>query len=147
MHKNNIIHRDLHTKNILVQIKNFKPIVKIADFGRSSYASSSGLDNSDAFTEPKLLRELDGNSYNLDEKSDIYSMSVILWEISSKRPPFESVQQNDLILRIIGGERERFREGTPSEYKRIYELCWNDDPQSRPSVSEARRMFNVFLKT
>ncbi|RIB23762.1 kinase-like domain-containing protein [Gigaspora rosea] len=150
LHKNNTIHRDLHTENILVHIENRKATVKIADFGRSSHSSSSDLDNSNskcygtiAFIEPKLLRCLDGNSYNLDKRSDIYSAGVIFWEISSGRPPFEFVQQHDLILRINDGAREISEEGTPTEYIRIYELCWDDDPQNRPSAFEAYEMLNV----
>ncbi|RIB15900.1 kinase-like domain-containing protein, partial [Gigaspora rosea] len=152
LHDNNIVHRDLHTQNVLVKFEGPKAIVKIADFGHSSYASSPDLDNQDsevygivAFIDPNLLK--DSRLYNLDKKLDIYSIGVIFWEISSRRPPFRSVHQDVLAFLIINGARETSVEGTPSEYGRIYKLCWYDDPQDRPSASEVYNMLNVLIES
>ncbi|PKY40897.1 hypothetical protein RhiirA4_25747 [Rhizophagus irregularis] len=60
---------------------------------------------------------------SLDEKSDIYSIGVLLWEISSGKPPFyvEDEQYDiDLALEISQGLRETIVPNTPVEYSNLY---------------------------
>ncbi|KAF0513798.1 kinase-like protein [Gigaspora margarita] len=65
--------------------------IKIADFGLSLYETS--LNSSPchyglpAFVEPQYLID---STYRLDRRSDIYSLGVILWEVSSGNIPFNS---------------------------------------------------------
>jgi hypothetical protein len=51
----------------------------------------------------------------------MYSIGIIMWQISSGRQPFYS-ENYDMILacRIIGGEREKIIEGTPIDYSNLY---------------------------
>ncbi|KAF0550264.1 kinase-like protein [Gigaspora margarita] len=90
LHDNNIVHRDLHSKNILIHQK--QP--KIADFGLSKQINETSMMTSDstahgmlAYVEPQCFIV---PKYKRDKKSDVYSFGIILWEISSGRPPFES---------------------------------------------------------
>ncbi|CAI2173785.1 3071_t:CDS:2, partial [Funneliformis geosporum] len=50
----------------------------------------------------------------LNEKSDVYSVGVLLWEMSSGRPPF-----------YVEGLREIIIPGTPEDYVTIYTECWD----------------------
>src|SRR5205085_1871012 len=65
---------------------------------------------------------LNDYKYTRDERSDIYSMGVLFWEISSGRIPFElnEVNNSSLALAIISGEREIKVDDTPSKYFEIY---------------------------
>ncbi|KAF0454573.1 kinase-like protein [Gigaspora margarita] len=84
LHDNNIIHRDLHSKNILVH----QGKSKIAGFGLSKQINKTLISVAHemlAFVEPKCFTV---PKYTLDKKSDIYSFGVILWEVSSGSPPF-----------------------------------------------------------
>jgi hypothetical protein len=61
--------------------------------------------------------------YSLNEKSDVYSVGVLLWEISNGQPPFyvEGEQYNvDLISEISQGLRETVVPDTPENYENIY---------------------------
>jgi serine/threonine protein kinase len=61
--------------------------------------------------------------YSLNEKSDIYSIGVLLWELSSGKPPFyvEDKQYDiGLALEISQGLRETIVPDTPDEYVKIY---------------------------
>src|SRR5688572_24420856 len=101
-------------------------MIKLADFGLSRRASA-GVSNSVkevfgkvAYIDPQRVRNRTKN----DKNSDVYSVGVLLWEISSGKKPFESydshVNQITLTLDILGGKREAPIDGTPDEYINIY---------------------------
>ncbi|CAB4423115.1 unnamed protein product [Rhizophagus irregularis] len=71
LHTKNIVHRNLHANNILV--------------------------NDVEYTDPKYL--FDPINYKLNMKSDIYSLSILLWELSSEYPPYSEVQKPSNQLR------------------------------------------------
>ena len=61
--------------------------------------------------------------YTLNEKSDVYSVGVLLWEISSGQLPFyiEGEQYDiDLAIEILQGLREKAIPGTPEDYIKVY---------------------------
>ena len=109
-----------HTNNILVHQKN----LKLADFGLSKKIAEASSDSSSAalgvlpYMDPNKLENQD---YKLNKKSDIYSVGVIMWQISSGYPPFKSAESYiNLILTIQGGEREKIIDCTPNEYSDLY---------------------------
>ena len=58
-------------------------------------------------------------SYN--EKSDVYSVGVLLWEISSGQPPFSTEEYDiDLAIEISQGLREDPNPDTPENYIKLY---------------------------
>jgi hypothetical protein len=61
--------------------------------------------------------------YSLDEKSDVYSVGVLLWEISSGKLPFYVEGEPydiDLALEISQGLRETVVPDTPTDYSNLY---------------------------
>ncbi len=61
--------------------------------------------------------------------SDIYSIGMLIWEISSGQPPFAVFDHDyDLVLKIINGMRPKVVLGTPLKYKSLMEQCWDADP-------------------
>ena len=60
-------------------------------------------------------------SYSLDERSDVYSVGVLLWEIYSGQPPFYSRSEDpELAFQILDGLREAHIPNTPAGYLRLY---------------------------
>ncbi|KAF0498869.1 kinase-like protein [Gigaspora margarita] len=132
-----------HDKNILVH----KGEAKLADFGRSKSVKqknpNSEIYGSPAFIDPKCLCD---NSQPLNQKSDIYSLGVILWEISSGHEPFKSLDAKGIILEVILGRREKPIIHTPLKYKELYEKCWDHDPEERPDAQLVYQDINNLLK-
>ena len=96
--------------------------IKLEDFGLSrriddSSSLQSKIIGVAPYMDPKIF--LLKQSYSLNKKSDVYSIGVLLWEISSGKPPFE---ESDVYLavRISEGHREEIISGTPDDYSKLY---------------------------
>ncbi|RHZ75862.1 hypothetical protein Glove_209g31 [Diversispora epigaea] len=145
LHDEDIVHRDLHSKNILID----QGEPKIADFGISgSLNTTTNLDNGVfgiiPYIEPKRLAN---PSHPHDKASDVYSLGVILWEISSGQPPFKDLPHDAaLALSICDGVRETPIVGTPQEYKLLYQQCWDPTPHIRPSVDDVLQSIERIIK-
>ncbi|RIB20135.1 kinase-like domain-containing protein [Gigaspora rosea] len=146
LHKNNIVHRDLHSKNILIH--EGRP--KIADFGLSKQTTEASKTSNSAglgmlaYIDPKCF-DTDTNGYKRNKKSDIYSFGVILWEISSGRPPFQSFNQMMMIGVISKEKKEEPIKGTPPQYVALYKQCWNADPANRPESNSILKTLNQLI--
>ncbi|RIB19215.1 kinase-like domain-containing protein [Gigaspora rosea] len=132
LHKNDVIHQDFNTKNILVH----EGKMLIADFGLSINDTNSGSANCEihgtaAFVEPQALKD---SSYKLTKKSDIYGLGVILWEISSGKMPFKNDSTKTIIFNIMKGVREIPVDNIPLRYIELYRRCWHEDPEKRPDA-------------
>jgi len=67
--------------------------------------------------------------------SDIYSIAMLMCEISSGQPPFANYDHDhNLAMKIIGGKRPIIAPNTPKEYKQLITQCWNADPTKRPKI-------------
>ena len=117
-----------HANNILIHQKS----IKLADFGLSKKITESS-NMSEIFgvvpyVDPKSFNNQNNicnksKNYKLNKKSDVYSVGVLMWQISSGRRPFypEGVKYDiSLVLAIQKGEREKIIDDTPVEYHNLY---------------------------
>ncbi|RIA84877.1 kinase-like domain-containing protein, partial [Glomus cerebriforme] len=120
MHDYDVIHRDLHANNILIHQKK----IKIADFGLSKKiaesSNTSKMFGVIPYVDPKIFNNQYNNRnksdhYKLNKKSDVYSVGVLMWQIS-KGEEYDI----GLALAIQGGEREKITDGTPVEFSNLY---------------------------
>ncbi|EXX64193.1 kinase-like protein [Rhizophagus irregularis] len=144
LHSKEIIHRDLHSKNILVNdgkllIADFGLSKKLNDVTSNSIANNMGMIE---YIEPQCF-EID--NYKKDKRSDIYSLGVLLWEITSGQPPFLNSNIYPLTSRISKNIREQPIEDTPPEYQKLYQECWNGDPELRPNIVQVYEILNQLI--
>ncbi|KAF0465072.1 kinase-like protein [Gigaspora margarita] len=143
LHKNKILHRDLHTKNVVIQKDGNGVKAIITDFGLSKVLSRNSKSNQKItgclpFVDPEIL---DHNAIP-DYKSDIYGLGVILWEITSNgRPPFGKC--NSVLafsIEIIKGVRETPINGSTISYVKLYTDCWDGNPKLRPEIEQVYKL-------
>lgn len=128
-----ILHRDLKSLNILVD-EHFR--AKLADFGLSADKSEHlktkmGTLN---WVAPELVN-VSGRKY--DEKCDMWSFGMILWELVAGKIPFVNMSQLQILRRIDMLELEAIPEGTDPRYAALIQWCWNPEPTKRPSIGDA----------
>jgi len=103
-------------------------IIKLADFGLSkrideTSKSMDRLFGVISYIDPKSFFD---DNYKLNEKSDIYSLGVLLWELSNCNPPFRNRNHSgNLMLDISNGLREEIVGRTPEEYSELYKGDYN----------------------
>ena len=108
----------------------------IADFGLSKQLTIEVASDSIAYTEPQCYKN---DNYVKDKRSDIYSLGVLLWEITSGYTPFSKIP----VYKITNGFRESPIIDTPLAYVNLYQKCWDDDPNLRPTIDN---IFDVLEK-
>ncbi|GES80108.1 kinase-like domain-containing protein [Rhizophagus clarus] len=86
-----------------------------------------------------------GKEYNF--ASDIYSIAILMWEISSGQPPFINYEhENEIVMNIINGIRPKIVPATPLEYKNLMKQCWDADPLKRLDAKVLeKKMEKIFL--
>ena len=96
--------------------------IKLADFGLSKRVDETSNSQSRElgkvpYTDPKVITD----NLKLNEKSDVYSIGVLLWEISSGKPPFHEENYDlSLMYKISQGRREEIISDTPNDYSNLY---------------------------
>ncbi|RIB12331.1 kinase-like domain-containing protein [Gigaspora rosea] len=132
LHDKNIIHRDLHSLNILIHDDR----AMITDFGLSKQldgstsTSKSGVKGVAAYIEPQHYIQR-GKNVKSDKKSDIYSLGVLLWELTSGIPPFNGLNDLEINFKIADNEREKTIPGTPPDYVNLFKECWSSEPKTQ----------------
>src|SRR5512138_936421 len=117
-HQKGIIHRDLKPSNIMVTMHDGVPVPKVIDFGiakateqrltdKTLFTSYAQLMGTPAYMSPEQM-ELSG--LNLDTRSDIYSLGVLLYELLTGRTPFDTM---DLLKVGVEELRRTVREREP----------------------------------
>ena len=90
------------------------------------------------YAAPEIIKADNEAKQDLYTKSsDVYSLGVVLWQISSGKTPFKGQNKNMLIVTVMLGSKERRIQDTPDEYYNLYSQCWSNEPEKRPTTEKA----------
>ncbi|EOA34207.1 hypothetical protein CARUB_v10021716mg [Capsella rubella] len=129
-----VVHRDLKSPNLLVD-KNW--VVKVCDFGlsrmkHSTYLSSKSTAGTAEWMAPEVLR-----NEPADEKCDVYSYGVILWELFTLQQPWGKMNAMQ-VVGAVGFQHRRLDipDFVDPAIADIISKCWQTDSKLRPSFAE-----------
>ncbi|CAB4437679.1 unnamed protein product [Rhizophagus irregularis] len=138
IHKEKAIHRDLHSGNILYSKFNDHWYISDLGFCGPADKSSTSIYGNLPYIAPEVIV---GREYTF--ASDIYSIAILMWEISSGQPPFINYEhENDIVMNVINGIRPQIVPGTPLEYKNLMNECWDADSLKRPDANALERIMH-----
>ncbi len=133
LHNHKILHRDIKTKNIFLN-EDFS--VKIGDLGiakilenTTSYAHT--FIGTPYYLSPELCKDL---PYN--DKSDVWSLGCVLYEMVTLRHPFEGKTRVEIYDKIINGNYEGIDKYYSLELRRMIDLLLIKDEKKRPKICE-----------
>src|SRR6266496_1817347 len=117
-HQKGIIHRDIKPSNILVTLHDGVPVLKVIDFGIAK-ATEGRLTDKTLFTEflafigtPAYMspEQAEMSGLDIDTRSDIYSLGVLLYELLTEKTPFDA---SELLKAGLDEMRRIIREKEP----------------------------------
>ena len=129
-HENRIIHRDIKPQNIIMS-RDGK--VKVTDFGIAKVADSTTVTTTAAGTVHYISPEQARGGYS-DERSDIYSLGITMYEMVTGRVPFEGETNVAVALMHIQSEMvppRKLEPSIPVSFEKIILKCTQKKPERR----------------
>lgn len=140
-HASGIVHRDLKPQNLfLARSVGGASKVKVLDFGVSKSMTTSdaagGLTQTRAmlgsplYMSPEQMR----SSRDVDARSDVWALGVVLYELLTRRWPFEAESMPELCLKVVSDPPTpvtAYRKDVPRPLAEIIERCLQKDPALR----------------
>ena len=150
LHKNRVIHRDLKTLNIFLTENNH---IKIGDFGLSKKLINNNIYAYTFVGTPNYLSPEICQNKPYDEKSDVWSLGVVLYELITLNKPFDSESQMGLFMKILKGKPAPINNTIKHSYSQklinlVLENLLDKDPLTRYSIQQTINsgIFNKFLR-
>ena len=152
-----IIHHDLKSLNILLSSdilennSNEHVAIKISDFGLCQMLSKDSKNpnlkgiGSVQWMAPETLQS--NTLDNINEKVDVYSFGIIIWEIYARTQPYKNMNISQ-VINYVCNENGRpncdliKKEEMPKGLFELMEKCWDKNPNSRPDFEEILGILN-----
>ncbi len=135
-HLANLVHRDLKPHNIyLHEVEGDDPVVKVLDFGIAKRLGSNLTGTGKAFGTPSYMSPEQAQNKELDRRSDLYSLAVVLYQCVAGQPPFDGDNPLAVLLSHVRDPvpdlRKVARTPVSEGFVAVLERALAKDPQER----------------
>ena len=136
-HKNMIVHRDIKSQNIMITADGR---VKVTDFGIARATGGTTITNTgNVFGSVQYFSPEQARSDKVDERSDLYSVGIVLYEAFTGRLPFNGETPVSIALKQIQEKPEPISNilpGFPQQLETIVQKCLAKSPEDRYQSAE-----------
>ncbi|XP_008784812.2 uncharacterized protein LOC103703666 isoform X1 [Phoenix dactylifera] len=139
LHGKNIVHFDLKSDNLLVNLRDpERPICKVGDLGLSKVKCRTLISGGVRGTLPWMAPELlNGSSSCVSEKVDVFSFGIVMWELLTGEEPYADLHYGAIIGGIVSNTlRPPVPETCDPEWRKLMEQCWSAEPSERLTFTE-----------
>ena len=131
-HQKGVIHRDIKPSNVLVTTHDGTPVPKVIDFGIAKAIEGRLMDDTDFTADGQVVgtpaymspEQAEMSGLDVDTRSDIYSLGVMLYELLTGRTPFD---QKELVQSGLDEMRRTLREKEPQRPSTMLTSLTNTD--------------------
>ena len=135
-HELGVIHRDLKPDNVLLRIEDGRLDTRLTDFGIARILNTPSMTTPNAVVgTPHYMAPEAFHGVTASAATDVYALGVLLYELVSGRPPYDSDSIPDLMRRHMEGNPER-RPGIPEGIWELITQCMATKPRLRPTAAE-----------
>ncbi|OQR94595.1 serine/threonine-protein kinase HT1-like [Thraustotheca clavata] len=137
LHRNNVLHRDLKSQNVLLSTEYF---IKLGDFGTAREVNPlmTGYPGTERYHAPEVLDS--DPTYSCP--SDIYSFGVILTELDTLQIPYIGQRYRDDLVRD-GKLRPNVSDSCEQWLRGLSDKCLDFDPDKRPTAEEIVALLEI----
>ncbi|XP_010265709.1 PREDICTED: uncharacterized protein LOC104603386 [Nelumbo nucifera] len=143
LHGKNIVHFDLKSDNLLVNLRDpHRPICKVSDLGLSKVKCQTLISGGVRGTLPWMAPELlNGSNSLVSEKVDVFSFGIVMWELLTGEEPYADLHYGAIIGGIVSNTlRPAVPDYCDPEWRSLMEKCWSSETSERPSFTEIANM-------
>jgi len=136
LHGANVIHRDLKSRNLLID-----KAWNIKDFGLArAFDEQPGTMTAcgtPTHAAPEVIKHL-----HYTTKADVYSFGICLWEMCARQEPYEAIPGFQVIVAVATKRmRPKIPNNTDPKFANLIRRCWTEDPEMRPDFQELVEIF------
>ncbi|CAG2167903.1 unnamed protein product, partial [Oppiella nova] len=130
-----IIHRDLNSKNLL--LFNRLTGLKICDFRNAREMTTNDMTQNVVHGTPRWMAPEVFRSTRYNERCDVYSWGIILWEVLARELPFHFADSVEQIQWAVHSKRRPpLLSECPQVIEELMIKCWANEPSVRPSMAD-----------
>ncbi|KAI3886557.1 hypothetical protein MKW92_051957 [Papaver armeniacum] len=139
-----IVHRDLKSSNLLVD-NNWK--LKVGDFGLSRLKHATFLTTKSGKGTPQWMAPEVIRNEPADEKCDVYSFGVVLWELATKKIPWEGLIPMQVIAAVgFMDQGIEIPKDIDPQWASLIKTCLHSDPKCRPTFGKLLEKLKVMRR-
>jgi len=131
-HKQSIVHRDIKPGNIMYDPES--GVVKITDFGIARITDSSKTRTGTVLGTPNYMSPEQALGDKVDGRSDLFSLGVVLYQLSTGHLPFTADSMATLLYKIVNEQQPdpgELRRDLPSSLRKVIQNALGKQPDRR----------------
>jgi len=81
------------------------------------------------------------------DKTDVYSFAIVMWEVLTRKVPYEDRNMMTVALDVINGNRPPIPSDCPENFAKIMQKCWMGKSADRPTMDEVVQYLNSEMES